>query len=66
MNFASELNITLSKENDRKVIRNSSLSMERYNWLSIYEEIEKINDKKKQSNINNINIDIQLLLRSLI
>lgn len=63
MNFASELYINLSKENDKKVIRNSPLSAERDKWLSIYENIEKINVRKQQSIID---IDMRLLLRSLI
>jgi len=63
MNFASELYITLSKGNDRKAIKNSPLSIERDNWLSIYENIEKIIDGKQQSSID---LDIQILLRTLI
>jgi hypothetical protein len=63
VNFASELYIIFSKENDKKVARNSPLSTERDNWLSIYENIEKIIDGKQQSSID---LDIQILLRTLI
>lgn len=63
MSFASDLKITLLKENDRKMIRSLPISEERDNWLSIYENIEKINNDKKQ---NNIDLDIQLLLRSIV
>lgn len=63
MSFVSDLKITLLKENDRNMIRNLPISKEIDNWLSIYENIEKINNDKKQ---NNIDLDIQLLLRSIV
>jgi len=63
MSFVSDLKITLLKENDRNMIRNLPISKERDNWLSIYENIERIDNDKKQ---NNIDLDIQLLLRSIV
>ncbi|SHI45133.1 hypothetical protein [Lutispora thermophila] len=63
MNFANELYVTLSRRNDGKEIRNSSVSIERDNWVSIYENIEKIINGKKTASLD---LDIQILLRSLV
>lgn len=63
MSFVSDLKITLLKENDRNMIRNLPISKEIDNWLSIYENIERIDNDKKQSSMD---LDIQLLLRSIV
>lgn len=63
MNLTSELYVTLSKGKEKKAIKNSPLSIERDNWLSIYESIEKIIDGRPS---NNMDLDIHLLMNRII
>lgn len=63
MNLASELYITLSKGKEKKAIKNSPLSVERDNWISIYENIESILNEKPSSNMD---LNIHLILNRLI
>lgn len=63
MNLASELYITLSKGKEKKAIKNSPLSVERDNWISIYENIESILNEKPSSNMD---LDIHIILNRLI
>lgn len=63
MDFAKQLYIVRSQWKDEKAIKNSPISKENDNWLAIYEDIEKIINGKKQSNLD---VDIHLLLNRLV
>lgn len=63
MNLASEVYVSLSKGKEGNAVKNSPLSAERDNWLSIYENIEYIRKGKASSNMD---LDIHLMLNRLV
>ena len=63
MDLVKQLHIVRSHWKDEKTIKNSQLSKENDNGLAIYEDIEKINNAKKQSSLD---LDIHLLLNRLV
>ena len=63
MDLVKQLHIVRSHWKDEKIIKNSQLSKENDNGLAIYEDIEKINNAKKQSSLD---LDIHLLLNRLV
>ncbi|MEA4962164.1 hypothetical protein [Lutispora sp.] len=63
MSLINELYISHSQFKDEKAIKDSPLSIEKDNWMAIYESIEKILDGKPSSNMD---LDIHLMMNRLI
>lgn len=63
MNLSNELYISRSLLKENKAIKDSPFSLEKDNWMAIYEDIEKILNGKPSSNMD---LDIHLLLSRLI
>jgi hypothetical protein len=63
MSLINELYISHSQFKAEKAIKDSPLSIEKDNWMAIYESIEKILDGKPSSNMD---LDIHLMMNRLI